>query len=173
MRQLIIVLSLVSVVAVGVWMWTGQDAGVRIPIGKMPHVPVRATQLEAEIAIGRVETMQDQTGAGLRLLGVRVAESGPAVAEKPIQRVYRTVERYNALHALACARRVVGPVLCKTSLYKPRWYEQFHFWSGTKDPSEDYLAWAQEVQATMTPLWEAVCARASAESGDQHVCAIE
>lgn len=174
MRRFVILLLFGSAVAASAWIWRDRVAEVRLPIGRTDMTPPRDTQVEAEIALGRLEVMQDQVGSGLRLLGAQVEDLEPAHGEKPLQqRVYRTVNRYNALKASACAGRIVGGALCSRSPYRPRWYDEFHFYAGAKDPYEDGLSWTQEVQSTMTPLWEAVCARAEAKSGDQNFCAIE
>ncbi len=128
-------------------------------------------QFEADIMVGRVEVMQDQTSRGLEVLGA----GQPATAESPTdrdtyRRLYDAVERYNTLNKLACARAVVTGTLCPGTPYLPMWFAG----RARPDTSPTGLKQAaQGMQDQMVPLWDAVCAKAKAKSGDQHFCAIE
>ncbi len=136
---------------------------------KRPPVDDSA-HFEADIMVGRVEVMQDQTQRGLDLLGVRV----PSMAELPTdrdtyRRLYDAVDRYNHLKGAACTAAIFTDVRCSQS-YMPLWYAG----RARPDTSPTGLkAMAEGMQATMIPLWEAVCAKAKAKSSDEHFCAIE
>jgi hypothetical protein len=128
-------------------------------------------QFEADIMVGRVEVMQDQTARGLEVLGA----GRPADAELPsdrdtYRRLYDAVERYNALNKSACAGGVAAGNLCGKPPYLPLWY------AGRARPdvsSTGLRTMAEDMQDQMIPLWDAVCAKAKAKSGDEHFCAIE
>ena len=128
-------------------------------------------QFEADIIVGRVEVMQDQTLRGLEVLGA----GRPALAELPTdretyRRLYDAVERYNLLNRSACAGGVAAGNLCVQPPYLPLWYAG----RARPDVSPTGLkAMAEDMQGQMIPLWDAVCAKAKAKSGDEHFCAIE
>ena len=130
-----------------------------------------AEQFEADIMAGRVEVMQEQTHRGLEVLGV----APPPFAEQPTdretyRRLHDAVGRYNDLNRAACAGGVASGGLCGKPPYLPLWYAG----SARPDTSPTGLkSMAQEMQDTMTPLWDAVCAKAKAKSGDEHFCALE
>lgn len=139
------------------------------PQQKRPPVDDSA-HLEADIMVGRVEVMQDQTQRGLELLGARV----PAAPELPTDReTYRRLtdasQRFNQLNDAACSAAIVAGAPC-TKPYMPNW----HHGRARPDTSPTGLkAMAEDMQNTMIPLWDAVCAKAKAKSGDEHFCAIE
>lgn len=128
-------------------------------------------QFEADIMVGRVEVMQDQTVRGLETLGA----GRPAIAELPTdrdtyRRLYDAVERYNALNTFACSGGVASGSLCGKPPYLPLWY------AGRARPNTSgtgLKTMAEEMQDRMMPLWDAVCAKAKAKTGDEHFCAIE
>lgn len=128
-------------------------------------------QFEADIMVGRVEVMQDQTGRGLEILGA----GRPAMAEQPtdrgtFRRLSDAVQRYNDLTKSACAGGVVGTGLCGQPPYLPLWY------AGRARPDTTPTGLknaAQAMQDQMIPLWDDVCAKAKAKTGDEHFCAIE
>jgi len=128
---------------------------------------------ETEIMIGRVEVMQDQTHRGLEILGV----SAPAIRgaeatseREPYRRLYDAVERYNDLRQVACARKIARGELCGSAPYLPLWYAG----RARPDTSPSGLkTMAEDMQGQMMPLWDTVCAKAKAKSGDEHLCAIE
>lgn len=128
-------------------------------------------QIEADITIGRVEVMQDQTRQGLQVLGAAL----PAVAEQPTdretyRRLYDAVGRYNELNRAACAAGIATGNLCGPAPYLPLWYAG----RARPDTSPTGLkTMAEEMQNQMTPLWDTVCTKAKAKTGDQHFCAIE
>jgi hypothetical protein len=138
------------------------------PHQKRPPVDDGA-QIEADIMVGRVEVMQDQTQRGLELLGARLAP----MAELPTDReTYRRLtdasRRYNVLNVAACSAAIVAGPPCQP--YMPNW----HHGRARPDTSPAGLkAMAEDMQNTMIPLWDAVCAKAKAKSGDEHFCAIE
>ena len=127
-------------------------------------------QFEADIMVGRVEVMQDQTHRGLQALGVAL----PPAVEHPTdrdtyRRLYDAVRRYNDLNRAACAGGVAAS-LCGKPPFLPLWY------AGRARPDVSpagLKAAAQEMQDTMVPLWDAVCDKAKAKTGDEHFCAIE
>lgn len=139
------------------------------PQQKRPPVD-DAAHFEADIIVGRVEVMQDQTQRGLELLGARV----PPAAELPTDReTYRrlgdAVQRYNQLKGAACTAAIFADPRCNQP-YLPLWYAG----RARPDTSPTGLkAMAEDMQNTMIPLWDAVCAKAKAKSGDEHFCAIE
>lgn len=142
------------------------------PAPQPKRAPVdHEAQIEADIMVGRVEVMQEQTNHGLEVLGV----ARPAMAELPtdrdtFRRLSDAVERYNVLNQSACAGGVVKGNLCPQSPYLPLWYAG----RARPDTSPAGLKSAAEgMQNQMTPLWDAVCAKAKAKTGDEHFCAIE
>jgi hypothetical protein len=130
-------------------------------------------QAEAEILIGRIEVMQEQTINGLEILAS--GAHSDASLETPTdrdtyRRLYEAVGRYNALRKTACTRRVARGELCGPEPFLPLWY------AGRARPDtspEGLKKAAEEMQERMMPLWDAVCAKAKAKSGDEHLCAIE
>lgn len=129
-------------------------------------------RFEADIIAGRVEVMQEQTRRGLDVVaGVRVAaDPSQEAGHDTYRRLYNAVGRYNALRNAACAASVAPGNLCGGTPYLPLWY------AGRARPDTSgpgLKAMAEDMQNTMTPLWDAVCAKAKAKSGDQHFCAIE
>jgi hypothetical protein len=142
------------------------------PVAQPKRAPVdHEAQIEADIMVGRVEVMQEQTNHGLEVLGV----ARPAMAELPtdrdtFRRLADAVERYNVLNKSACTGGVVPGNLCPQSPYLPLWYAG----RAKPDTSPAGLKMAAEgMQDQMTPLWDAVCAKAKAKTGDEHFCAIE
>ena len=128
-------------------------------------------QFEADIIAGRIEVMQEQTRRGLQALGAPL----PQLAEHPTdretyRRLYDAVPRYNELNRAACAGGIVSGGLCAPEPYMPLWYAG----RARPDVSPTGLkAMAEEMQNKMIPLWDAVCAKAKAKTGDEHFCAIE
>ena len=123
-------------------------------------------QIEADIMAGRVEVMMQQAHAGLGVLGV----AAPPLVELPTDReTYRrladAVTQYNAVNAAACAKGLAKGDVCRP--YHPAWLD-----SAPITPAALKAA-AQELQDTAIPLWDTVCAKAKAKSGDEHFCAIE
>ena len=142
------------------------------PAAQAKRAPVdHEAQIEADIMIGRVEVMQEQTSHGLEVLGV----ARPALAELPtdrdtFRRLADAVERYIVLNKAACTGGVATGNLCPQTPYLPLWYAG----RARPDTSPTGLKTAAEsMQNQMTPLWDAVCAKAKAKSGDEHFCAIE
>ncbi len=128
---------------------------------------------ETEIMIGRVEVMQDQTRRGLEILGASAPAipAAEAIAERePYRRLYDTVGRYNDLRQVACTGKVAHGELCGATPYLPLWYAG----RARPDTSPGGLKkMAEDMQGQMMPLWDVVCAKAKAKSGDEHLCAIE
>ena len=126
---------------------------------------------EADIMVGRVEVMQEQTTRGLNLLGVPRAETAEARTDRDTyRRLYEAVGRYNDLRTTACTGKVASGQLCGPEPFLPLWY------AGRARPDVSgpgLKKAAEEMQDRMVPLWEAVCAKAKAKSGDEHFCAIE
>jgi hypothetical protein len=127
-------------------------------------------QFEADLATGRIEVMQEQTRRGLQLLGATLAP----LVEQPTdretyRRLYDAVERYNELNRAACTGIAPGD-FCGPAPFLPLWY------AGRARPDTSPIglkAMAEEMQNKMIPLWDAVCTKAKAKSGDEHFCAIE
>lgn len=128
-------------------------------------------EFEAQIMTGRVEVMQDQTTRGLQLLGANVPTAPEHPTDRDIyRRLYSAVERYNTLSGAACAGRVATGDLCGRPPFLPLWFAG----RARPDVSPPGLKkMAEEMQTQMIPLWDAVCAKAKAKSGDEHFCAIE
>ena len=124
-------------------------------------------RFEADIVVGRVEVMQDQTHAGLRLLGVSLPDMGASHDRDSYGRLQGAVARFNALRE-ACVKR--GGNLCPPAPYLPAWYSRPPAGAGS---GTGLRRMAEEMQDHMMPFWDAVCDRAKAKSGDQHFCAIE
>jgi hypothetical protein len=122
-------------------------------------------RLEAAIMVGRVEVMQDQTQAGLRLLGAPFREAEAVLDRDPYRRLQGTVARFNTLRE-ACVARAGN--LCPPAPYLPAWYARPGAASGA-----EVRRMAEEMQDRMMPFWDAVCDRAKAKTGNQHFCAIE
>ena len=125
---------------------------------------------EADIAVGRVEVMQDQVHAGLRLFGASLREAEAVVNTDPLPRLQGVVQRYNALRVAACAGRVTAGKLCPAQPYHPAWYSAG---AGAKASGTDLKQMAEDMQNEMMPLWDAVCVKAKAKTGDEQFCAIE
>lgn len=135
------------------------------PQGKRPAVD-SGEQLEADIMAGRVEVMLQQAHSGLGVLGI----AAPPLTEWPTDRdTYRrltdAVTQYNAVNGLACAKGVAKRDTCRA--YSPAWLTQ-----APASPAALKAA-AQDLQDTAILLWDSVCAKAKAKSGDEHFCAIE
>ena len=133
--------------------------------GKRPAVD-NGEQLEADIMAGRVEVMLSQAHSGLGVLGV----AAPPLTEAPTDRdTYRrltdAVTQYNAVNSAACAKGVAKGDACRP--YSPAWLAQ------APASPQALKAAAQDLQDTALPLWDTVCAKAKAKSGDEHFCAIE
>lgn len=128
-------------------------------------------QFEADIMVGRVEVMQDQTIRGLELLGAGQTGLPELPTDRDTyRRLYDAVERYNVINKQACGSAVVTGTLCPGTPYLPMWYAG----RARPDTSPTGLKQAaQGMQDQMVPLWDAVCAKAKAKSSDEHFCAIE
>src|SRR6185295_7637688 len=128
-------------------------------------------RFEADIIVGRVEVMQEQTRRGLDVVaGVHINAEPQEADHDTYRRLYNAVGRYNTLRTSACTASVVGGNLCGGAPYLPLWY------AGRARPDTSgpgLKVMAEDMQNTMTPLWDAGCAKAKAKSGDQHFCAIE
>ena len=127
--------------------------------------------LESEIMIGRTEVMHDQTARGLAVLGViqlpNEDAQRPPDERPPFERLHSEVERYNQLHDIACGSRAISTPVCGEVRYSPPWYAR-------PDTSAGGLKrMAEDMQGHTMPLWSAVCARATAKTGDKDFCAIE
>lgn len=135
------------------------------PQAKRPAVD-NGEQLEADIMAGRVEVMLQQAHSGLGVLGV----SAPPLTELPTDRdTYRrladAVTQYNTVNAAACTKGLAKGDACRP--FSPAWL------GNAPATPEALKAAAQDLQDTAIPLWDAVCAKAKAKSGDEHFCAIE
>jgi hypothetical protein len=126
---------------------------------------------EADIMVGRVEVMQEQTTRGLGLLGVAKGADVEARSDRDTyRRLSDAVERYNDLRTTACTGKVASGQMCGPEPFLPLWYAG----RARPDVSGNGLKKAaEEMQDRMTPLWDAVCAKAKAKSRDEHFCAIE
>jgi hypothetical protein len=162
MRRFILLLLAVSVLAAGYWIWREQRSAAPARNG-FDHA-------ELDILVGRVEVMQDQVHAGLKVLGARLRDTEASVEADTYMRLRGAVARYNSLLSTACDRQVAGGNLCASAPYLPTWF-------GSSLPSSlpdaQLKRMAQEMQDRMVPFWDAVCAKARVRSGDQHFCAIE
>jgi hypothetical protein len=124
-------------------------------------------QIEADIMAGRVEVMLQQAHAGLGTLGI----AAPPLVELPTDRdTYRRladgVAQYNTVNATACKNGLAKGDACRP--YSPAWL------TGAAPTTPAALkAAAEDLQDTAIPLWDTVCAKAKAKSGDEHFCAIE
>lgn len=125
---------------------------------------------EADIAVGRVEVMQDQVHAGLKLFGASLREFEASAESDAFGRLQGVVARYNELRSTACARHVAGGQLCQAAPYHPAWSLTG---SGATRSGADLKRMAEEMQEEMTPFWDAVCVKAKAKTGDEQFCAIE
>lgn len=128
-------------------------------------------QFEADLIAGRVEVMQDQTRRGIQLLGAPLAPAVELPTDRDTyRRLYDAVERYNDLNRAACAGGIATGNLCGPEPFLPLWY------AGRARPDISAVGlktMAEEMQSKMVPLWDAVCAKAKAKSGDEQFCAIE
>jgi hypothetical protein len=126
---------------------------------------------EAHIMTGRVAVMQDQTARGLKLLGVDAPPEPDAPSDRDTYaHLYAEVERYNVLLKAACAGKVVSGADCAAPPFLPLWYAG----RARPDTSPKGLKSAAEaMQDQMMVLWDPVCAKAKAKSGDPDFCAIE
>ena len=129
---------------------------------------------EADIVIGRMEVMLDQSIHGLQVLGanVRAEDSDlPALptADAPRDLRLRTlVQRHNVLSTKACGSGIWPAASCAFTPFAPAWLQA----SGGAS-AQAIKAMADEAQAHVMVLWDGVCAKAKAKSGDEHFCAIE
>jgi hypothetical protein len=161
------VLSLALTACDGLMKNEAEPARVQQKLAPATH----EAQIEADIMVGRVEVMQEQTHQGLIALGTRM----PALTEYPTDRqTYRrltdAVGRYNELDRAACTAGIATGNLCGPTPYLPLWAAG----RARPDTSPTGLkAMAEDMQNQMTPLWDAVCTKAKAKTGDQHFCAIE
>ena len=132
--------------------------------------------LEADIIIGRMEVMLDQSIHGLQVLGARVrAEDSdmPALptADAPRDLRLRTlVQRHNVLSTKACGSGIWPAAGCTFTPFAPAWLQAP---GGASPPPQAIKTMADEAQAHVMILWDGVCAKARAKSGDEHFCAIE
>lgn len=125
---------------------------------------------EADIAVGRVEVMQDQVHAGLKLFGASLREAEVSMEGDALRRLRGVVARYNELRTTACARRVAAVTTCPPAPYHPAWSLAG---SAASISGADLKRMAEEMQSEMMPFWDAVCVKAKAKSGDEQFCAIE
>jgi hypothetical protein len=125
---------------------------------------------EADIAVGRVEVMQDQVHAGLKLFGASLRDVEASAESDAFGRLQGVIARYNELRSTACARRVTGGKLCSSAPYHPAWSAPG---SGAAMSGADLKRMAEEMQNEMMPFWDAVCVKAKARSGNEQFCAIE
>ncbi len=125
---------------------------------------------EADIAVGRVEVMQDQVHAGLKLFGASLHDAEVSVEGDALRRLQGVVARYNELRSTACAKRVTGGNMCPPAPYHPAWSLAG---SGSSISGADLKRMAEEMQNEMMPFWNAVCVKAKAKSGNEQFCAIE
>lgn len=156
---LIVTLSLALVACDGL-MKSDQQANA-----KRPAVD-NGEQIEADIMAGRVEVMLQQAHAGFGTLGI----AAPPLVELPTDRdTYRRladgVAQYNAVNATACKNGLAKGDACRP--YSPTWL------TGAPKTPADLKAAAEDLQNTAIPLWDTVCTKAKAKSGDEHFCAIE
>ncbi|MBP6012505.1 MAG: hypothetical protein KBA31_09785 [Alphaproteobacteria bacterium] len=156
---LIVVLSLALVACDGLLKSDDQ------PQAKRPTVD-NGEQLEADIMAGRVEVMLQQAHSGLGVLGV----SAPPLAEFPTDRdTYRrlsdAVTQYNIVNSSACGSGLAKGDACRS--YSPAWL------AGAPATPAALKAAAEDLQGTAMGLWDTVCAKAKAKSGDENFCAIE
>ena len=126
-------------------------------------------QFEADIMAGRIEVMLDQTRQGLQTLGVPVPQAAELPTDRETyRRLHDSVGRFNDLNGPACTSGVAAGPTCTPTPYLPPWY------ANRPDTSPVPLkAMAEELQNQTIPLWDAVCKKAKAKSGDEHLCAIE
>ena len=162
MRRFIFLLLAVSVLAASYWLW--RDPRAAAPAANS------FDRAEVDILVGRVEVMQDQVHAGLKLLGARVHEAEASGEIDAYTRLRGVVARYNALLSAACDRRIAGGNLCAGAPYLPAWLGGSF---PASLPDEQLKRMAEEMQNRMLPFWDAVCAKAKVRSGDQNFCAIE
>ena len=80
----------------------------------------------------------------------------------------------NTLNLRLRACRLVeidAPDVCDSGPFIPDWATSF---KSIKSPSARLVeTWAEETEAAVTPLWGALCERATAKTGDETFCAIE
>ncbi len=125
---------------------------------------------EADIAVGRVEVMQDQVHAGLKLFGASLRDAEASAETGAFRRLQGVIVRYNELRSTACARKVTGGKLCPVAPYHPSWSL---VGSDAVISGVDLKRMAEEMQNEMMPFWDAVCVKAKAKTGDEQFCAIE
>ncbi len=125
---------------------------------------------EADIAVGRVEVMQDQVHAGLKLFGAPLRDGEVSAEGDALRRLQGVVARYNELRSTACAKRITGGNMCPAAPYRPAWLAAG---SGSAMSGADLKRVAEEMQDEMMPFWDAVCVKAKAKTGDEQFCAIE
>lgn len=131
---------------------------------------------EADIVIGRIEVMLDQSIHGLQVLGanVRAEDSDlPALTAADAPRDIRLralVQRHNALSTKACGSGIWPSTDCSFAPFQPAWLQA----SGGAPPlAQAVKTMAEDAQAHVMILWDAVCAKAKTKTGDEHFCAIE
>jgi hypothetical protein len=129
-----------------------------------------SARTEADITVGRVEVMQDQVHAGLKLFGASLRDAEVSAEGDAFRRLQGVIARYNELRSTACARRVTGGKLCPAAPYHPVWSLTG---SGAAISGADLKRMAEEMQNEMMPLWDAVCVKAKAKTGNEQFCAIE
>ena len=131
--------------------------------------------LEADIVIGRMEVMLDQSIHGLQVLGARVRAEDSDMPSLPTAdaprdlRLRTLVQRHNVLSTKACGSGIWPAAGCAFTPFAPSWLQA----SGVTPPAQTIKAMADEAQAHVMILWDGVCAKAKAKSGDEHLCVIE
>jgi hypothetical protein len=83
--------------------------------------------------------------------------------------LYLAVLNHAALQAEVCARGLVAPALCGDR-YLPRWLVAP---ARARVTAAALDRWSDEAQGAMLPLWDALCAKAIAKTGNKDFCAIE
>lgn len=123
-------------------------------------------QLEADIMAGRVEVMLQQAHAGLEVIGLKPPPNVELPTDREtLRRLGDSVARYNDLNRAACANGLAQGAACAP--YNPAWL------ANRPSSPAALKAAAEDLQDTTTELWDAVCVKAKAKSGDEHFCAIE
>ena len=130
--------------------------------------------LEADLIIGRMEVMLDQSIHGLQVLGARVRAEDSDLPSLPTAdaprdlRLRTLVQRHNVLSTKACSSGIWPAGGCTFTPFAPAWLQA----SGAAS-AQTIKSMADEAQAHVMILWDGVCAKAKAKSGDEHFCAIE
>jgi hypothetical protein len=151
-------------------------AGVLAPVVRAAEAPQTITVAEAAemmISTGRLGVMLDQAEAAMKL---RTGTLSEEPVETPMQQQLYVVHelraavlRYNVMQFDVCRAHILAGDLCARP-YLPDWLKEG---ADTVPPTPVLAKRVQDAVTNIMPFWQAMCARAVAQTRDETFCAIE